>query len=573
MIRLPKRFRELGFDAIELDPTITDDDGQSRRESLRLLIVTDLENLIHEAIEIARWHADHGTPENQKFFDFCIQMLPYVGACDKIDPVNERRFDAKSFNHSPDFREMMRMTNSRHLPQSERLKRFVTDDHRFDQNSFEEARYQTPEIIMPFDEARYVAFRDNLLDEMVGVRAELEKSATDTVRAEAHGWLRDPKAPKRSKKKAKEILDAEDVFEVCPELYDAWDEIEQMLMKTALRIEAERTLPFEHLLRPASQILADVTELSASENSQNDDPVEISDEQLHRFLDVDSAVEVVQRIIDVESDHPESMGDQAQKLMIEAVQSKAPDELWEALEWFCENMVNRNECIRLLAREAEWVLHILLELALIERYIEIRPELSRAERRLFHFMYRRSPWFNGRIPALDQIGTGFLFGLDDEHASLVIGVAGYRGDADQTNELETRWKAFIGLYPFWLELLRSQDTERKSRRKSETMTPEIEDDLGCDDPRDLIDMHLPRELVDASIESVQILAEQYCSATQRPIIVGRFVDRKTQDELAIEFGVSQQAISRTLKSGLDQIRNGLFQDQKVESANEHQRSA
>ena len=420
MIRLPERFRELGFDAIELEPTITDDDGQSRRESLRLLIVTDLENLIQEAIEIARWHADHGTPENQKFFDFCIQMLPYVGACDKIDPVNERRFDAKSFNHSPDFREMMRMTNSRHLPQSERLKRFVTDDHRFDQNSFEEARYQTPEIIMPFDEARYVAFRDNLLDEMVGVRAELEKSATDTVRAEAHGWLRDPMAPKKSKKKAKEILDAEDVFEVCPELYDAWDEIEQMLMKTALRIETERTLPFEHLLRPASQILADVTELSASENSQNDDPVEIADEQLHRFLDVDSAVEVVQRIIDVESDHPESMGDQAQKLMIEAVQSRSPDELWEALEWFCENMVNRNECIRLLAREAEWILHILLELALIERYVEIRPELSRAERRLFHFMYRRSPWFNDRIPALDQIGTGFLFGLDDEHASLVL---------------------------------------------------------------------------------------------------------------------------------------------------------
>jgi len=39
MIRLPERFRELGFDAIELKPTITDDDGQSRRESLRLLIV------------------------------------------------------------------------------------------------------------------------------------------------------------------------------------------------------------------------------------------------------------------------------------------------------------------------------------------------------------------------------------------------------------------------------------------------------------------------------------------------------------------------------------------------------
>ena len=27
MIRLPERFRELGFDAIELEPTITDDDG------------------------------------------------------------------------------------------------------------------------------------------------------------------------------------------------------------------------------------------------------------------------------------------------------------------------------------------------------------------------------------------------------------------------------------------------------------------------------------------------------------------------------------------------------------------
>lgn len=573
MIRLPERFRELGFYALELDPTITESGGQSRQESLRLLIVSDLENLIQEAIEIARWHADHGTPEDQEFFDFCIQMLPYVGACDKIDPLNERRFDAKSFNHSPDFREMMRMTNSHHLSQSDRLKRFVTDDHRFDQNSFEEARYQVPEIVMPFDEARYVAFRDNLLDEMVGVMAELEKSATDTVRSEAQSWLRDPKAPKKQKKKAKEILDAEDVFEVCTELYDAWDEIEQMLMKTALRIETGRTLPFEHLLRPASQILADITKLSASENTQSDGPTEISDNQLHRFLDVDFAVEVVQRIIDVESRNPDSMGEQAQKLMIEAVEKRDPINLWEALEWFCENMVNRNECIRLLAREAEWILHILLELALIERYVEIRPELSHAERRLFHFMYRRSPWFNGRIPALDQIGTGFLFGLDDEHASLVICVAGYRSDADQKKELETRWKAFIVLYPFWLELLRSQDIERKSQHQSEVMTPEIEDDLGCDDPRELIDMHLPRELVDASIESVQMLAEQYCTATQRPIIVGRFVDRKTQGELAIEFGVSQQAISRTLKSGLNRIRNGLFQDQKVESANERQRSA
>lgn len=465
------------------------------------------------------------------------------------------------------------MTNSRYLPQSERLKRFVTDDHRFDQNSFEEARYQTPEIVIPFDEARYLAFRDNLLDEMVGVRAELERSATDMVRAEAQSWLQDPTAPKKKKKKAKEIVNAEDVFEVLPELYNAWDEIEQMLMKTALQIETDRTLPFEHLLRPASQILTDVTELSASENVRRDGPTEISDDQLHRFLNVDSAVEVVLRIIDVESGNPDSMGEQVQKLMIAAAESKDPVELWEALEWFCENMVNRNECIRLLAREAEWILHVLLELALIERYVEVRPELSQAERRLFHFMYRRSPWFNGRIPALDQIGTSFLFGLDDEHASLVIGVACYGGDADQKNELETRWKAFIGLYPFWLELLRSQDSERKARRQLEAITPEIEDKLGCDDPRKLIDMHLPRELIDASIESVQTLAEQYCTATQLPIIVGRFVDRKTQDELAIEFGVSQQAISRTLKSGLDRIRNGLFQDQKLESAKERQRRA
>ncbi len=269
------------------------------------------------------------------------------------------------------------MTGSVQLTQSERLKRFVSSEDHFDADSFEIAKFSKPVIEVPFARVRYEQFRNNLLEEMVAIRADLEKSADETARKEAQMWLQYPNLSEKRAAKARVILESEDVFDACPDLYDVWDRIEQLLMKTALQLEAERTKPFEHLIEFVESILIADTNLAAAEYPQpSEGLVEMGDEQLRRFLNVSQAVHTVNQIIAVEEMHSNSMGSEVEELTKGAVQSKDTVDLWEALAWFRENMVNRNECIRLMSREAESIMHLLLEMALIEQFLTIRKELS-----------------------------------------------------------------------------------------------------------------------------------------------------------------------------------------------------
>lgn len=387
--------------------------------------------------------------------------------------------------------------------------------------------------------------------------------ADETTRKELRKRLADPAASVDAKQDARRILASDDVFEECPGLYDAWDRIETMLMKEAIKIEERRSEPFEGLVAEADAILSEVAIICDEEDSIVARAE--SDRIICETLNITDAIDCLRRVIHVGKEHPNALEQESSELLADAIRSRDPLELWDGLTWVRENLINRNECIRLLMREAEMVLHFLLELALQERYVKMRPHMSRAERRLFQFMHRRSPELNGRIPAIDEIGRSFVIGLDAENAELFLEVIGYGGTPEKNRELSHRWKSYLRLYPFWCELMQFDDREEKRRRSTHYITPNHE--YGLADTSNAHDPHvrLPR----SSVDSVDSLAQRYCTDTQQRYLLLAFVDRQSHTEIAERFGVSQQAVSKSIGLAMKRIREGLVADRLVELAGNH----
>jgi len=552
-----------GFITHELKVVLTDDEsGLTHEEVFRVFDIDDYESLATDAIGLAEWYRDNGeTEEDREMFDTAIQLVSFYNLAPSVDRRRHRTVDVQQMGRYESFRELMELSGVRGRNQLGKLLNSPGAKLKETRELFEIAAFHESSIEIPVTPEAYESFRDNLLEEMANIREDLTKQAEAVARDELRTRLNDPSVDEKGRKKASRLLKTDDMFEAFPGLYDAWDKVESMLIREAIKIENDRSAPFEEVVAMADETLAAV---AGRVHSDRDVVYQDEAEQvIKKELDTKSAAACLTQAIAISRVHPDALEGEVLELFEQALDSCDPVELWDALTWIRENLVNRNECVRLLLREAEWVLHFLLELALHNRYVTMRAHMTVPERRLFQFLYRRSPSFNGRIPGVDEIGRSFILGIDEQNVETLLEVIGFRGSPKQREELQHRWKSYLHLYPFWCDLMQFDDRESKRRVRETQFTPAIESELVAE--VSTVDIpQLPRGLVDASIDSVEQLAVRYCTEIQRKYLVLAFVNQLSQTEIATKFGVSQQAVSKAISSGMGRIRDGLIKDEMIE---------
>jgi hypothetical protein len=209
-------------------------------------------------------------------------------------------------------------------------------------------------------------------------------------------------------------------------------------------------------------------------------------------------------------------------------------------------------------------------------YRAVRPLLTRTERRLFQLLYFPQPFLNGRIALLEPVISSFVFGTDGDTlgvAFLALAAMVPRMDRGTglRDDLRRRWQAFLRVYPAWLDIVRDDEREnRRTRLRREKLTSLETVVYWPRDgrPAELKDLQADpkvwppsggRDLAAVS-ERLPELVAKYCSPGQARYVIGYFRDWQTESDIAAAARVSQQAVSKGIKSGVARLKQGLICD-------------
>jgi hypothetical protein len=255
---------------------------------------------------------------------------------------------------------------------------------------------------------------------------------------------------------------------------------------------------------------------------------------------------------------------------------------WYIVGWVTTNLVNRNECIRLLHREADNVYQGVLDYAFKLVYRKVRRSLTRLERRVFQLLYFRQPIFGGRVAAMDPIINSFFTGMDGETQVLIFLVLVLKcnelGASENLDmELERRWRAYLRFYPYWLMLLQEEDRQKKRSTGIQGKTLSLDASAKPDSSGRLLPLkdtvpdpkNKPTDLLQAFVSTSQGMlggwADHYCTPTQARHLK-KFADGSTETAIAQKEGISQAAVSKSIKAALQRVRKGLIADGVIEPA-------
>jgi hypothetical protein len=257
-------------------------------------------------------------------------------------------------------------------------------------------------------------------------------------------------------------------------------------------------------------------------------------------------------------------------------------EKWYMICWITAHLVNRNECVRLLQREAESVYHGVLDYAFKGIYRKIRRHMTVPERRAYALLYFRLPIFNGNIAVMNPIIMSFFADMDDETQALILLVLVFKrrewgGEKDLDKELERRWRAYLKFYPYWLEIIQDEDRQAMRQRTLQKCTLS----LHHPDPADkggkklTLEDRLPdpkgrpanilQAIILGSGGKLEDWAQKYCTPIQVVHVVRKIRDEKTETEIAEEEGITQQAVSKSIRAAYKRIREGLIRDRVLEA--------
>jgi RNA polymerase sigma factor (sigma-70 family) len=208
---------------------------------------------------------------------------------------------------------------------------------------------------------------------------------------------------------------------------------------------------------------------------------------------------------------------------------------------------DRGAMVQYLLREADLVLPYCIGEAARELYRRVRQRLSRAERRLFALM-----WLP-RLPRLGTEGPTLPFGgqvlmtlpligllLDDgELVALSISVLGFKqgktNGEDDGKALRSIYRKHLAFYAWCAQISRDEDQERKHQRRNLEVQPP--DDKFLDQVQDQ---------TPAKFDFESPLEEVVLPTRQRQVARMYLIEGMTQEEIAGELNVSQQAVSKLL---------------------------
>lgn len=514
-----------------------------------------------------------------------------------IDPHRTRRFSLESFKRCEDLREHAKAVGARRgrVEAEHVVKLAGVAGGEGCLDLLFGAVYKRPVIRVELSPEEYCEFRDTLLDELLDMRADLERMKEDALK-EARATLEGH--PDLSAEARTEVLDRlqETGF---PKLVS---DFMRRVSRAAMRAEDAHSSKFADLVGDCRVFLDDVLRRGdmavpmgpgepagdVGEDEYGDlVPSYLKPEEANailwkailRFEEVYGVepvrdaqlIEIAEEDLEEEACGPDGAdpgaseagaedtqpGQVEQYLYIRAAYaSQDVLEKWNALVCIATQLANRNECVRLAVREAEEVYHWVAEQTFLRMYRRIRKQISRAERRAFLLLHTRLPALGGRIASLDPVIASFFTGMDSETQALVILVLAFRirewGGQRLDEQLAERWRAYLRLYPLWVELIRSDDRARWPRRKhAERRWADLSGlaERGTQDPA--------LQALMKEGEDVGSWVGKYCDDEEGRCVLRQFVDGWSQARIAQQEGISQQAVSKRLQRALGKIRRGL----------------
>jgi DNA-directed RNA polymerase specialized sigma24 family protein len=204
------------------------------------------------------------------------------------------------------------------------------------------------------------------------------------------------------------------------------------------------------------------------------------------------------------------------------------------------------------------------------------------ERRAYALLYFRQPIFNDHVAATNPVIMSFFTNMDAETQTLILLVLVFRmrewgGEKNLDKELERRWRAYLRFYPYWLEIIQDEEREAKRQQGAQRKTLSLSHPIFTDE--DGNELRLEDVIADPKSKPANFLqavileggamledwAKMYCTPKQATHVVGRFREAKTETEIAKEEGISQQAVSKSIRAACKRIREGLIRDGVLEA--------
>jgi hypothetical protein len=181
--------------------------------------------------------------------------------------------------------------------------------------------------------------------------------------------------------------------------------------------------------------------------------------------------------------------------------------------------------------------------------------MTAEEKRAFLLMYLPHPDLGHLVPAFDPVLRGFWKGMNKPTRDLLLQVVVFRLK-EREGDLESRWRAYLRAFPSWAEIVQDEDRSAKKRKEKSLETPVLGEGEGAQVLRDLV-----RDEKAADIDSeimFQSYLEKYCSPKQRERIIKCFCEGKTHQEIAVEEGVSQAAVTKSINSVVRRIAKDVM---------------
>ena len=527
-----------------------------------------------------------------------VAMLDLYVHHGQIDPHRTRRFSMETFQRCKVLRKHAKMVGAGERVEAGDLIKLSGAEKVAPPDLLHRAIYRRPDIRIDLSREDYTEFRDMLLGELLTLRADLEDLKEQAVQKARSSILADGSLSEADRAVALSKLEevaAKVGEDEIPKLYG---EFMRRVSKDAMKAEQANSAKFTDVVEESRRLLVDVRRRASTRSLDEDlggegEAGKAYADVIRENLDADEAKAVLWKTIvryeevygikpirnaelieipeDEEGDDQASIeegevpgndGAVAPERMDQyigfwmAYASHDAIDKWNSLVWISTQLVNRNECVRLAVREAEDVYHGVQEKVFLRIYRGIRGRLTREERRAFLLLHTRLPALGGRIASLDTVVTSFFTGMDHVTQALAVLVLVFRvreWEGERLDEeLERRWRAYLRLYPIWFELVRWDDRERWQQREHREVL--------FSDPDALDKRHEEDPVLKALMEEgedVASWAAKYCDPEETRCVVRHFVDGWSQERIAREEKITQQAVSKRLQKALDKIRRGL----------------
>jgi hypothetical protein len=469
---------QVEFHVGSLSLTLTGKDGIRETLALRVFVPESVQGrclFIEDIICRLRAMVEQTAGEEHDFFQWVIQMLRFYLISPELDPRRTRHFNLKTLDQSETLQELAAHSQTKRLAKPERLIKFAGETTAPTSQLLLDAIYIRPDLRIPLGRPDYITFREQYLSEMMRVIERIDgikRDAIEKVRRHIEKVQRDIESNTALSADQRDKVIAEltslQAGKGDADLHQLHLDCMRSVIEEALKIEDRRSAQFADLVQEARRLQEPIGREVAETQIERlaEDGVSLTPEYISciqarldtsavdrllwqtilRFEEVFGleplrGIQLVNLPEDLDEivspDDDEIVFSDDVEATIDQALSQEPEfeeylcfwsaylsddilEKWSMVCWITAHLINRNECVRLLQREAESVYHGVLDYAFKEAYRKIRRRMTVPERRAYALLYFRQPIFNYHVAVTNPIIMSFFMHMDAETQTLIL---------------------------------------------------------------------------------------------------------------------------------------------------------